>query len=163
MVFSLSVLCWRRIRCLWKLPDGRDWLRGKLGLVLMGGAMLSKILIQFSVVGWGCVPFLLFTWGQTMVVVMKIMVASFKMSQAWTATIRAPNPAAGHHWPMPPLETHGHSQASLDQSLVGSLLLSPGSCCAQGSVCALQESISPVLCNFWQVYGGINGSLHHMM
>ena len=37
------------------------------------------------------------------------------------------------------LETPGHSRASLGQSLVGSLLLSPG---AQGSVCALQESIS---------------------
>ena len=34
--------------------------RGKLGLVLMGGAMLSKSLIQFSVDGWGCIPSLLF-------------------------------------------------------------------------------------------------------
>ena len=34
--------------------------RGKLGLVLMGRAMLSKSLIQFSVDGWGCVPSLLF-------------------------------------------------------------------------------------------------------
>ena len=33
----------------------------------MGGAMLSKSLIQFSVDGWGHVPSLLFTWGQTMV------------------------------------------------------------------------------------------------
>ena len=44
----------------------------------------------------------------------------------------------------PPL-THpsaGDSQASLGQSLVGSLLLSPGSWWTQGSVCALQESIS---------------------
>ena len=46
----------------------RDSLRGKLGFVLMGGAMLSKLLIQFSVDGWSCVPSLLFTWGQTMVV-----------------------------------------------------------------------------------------------
>ena len=45
---------------LWKLPDGIDRLRGKLGLVLMGGAMLSKSLIQFSVDGWGYVPSLLF-------------------------------------------------------------------------------------------------------
>ena len=60
MVFSLSVLWWRRIRGLWKLPDGRDWLRGNLGPVLMGGAMLSKSLIQFSVEGWSCVPSLLF-------------------------------------------------------------------------------------------------------
>ena len=44
----------------WKLPNGRDWLRGKLGLVLKGGAMLSKSIIQFSVEGRGCVPFLLF-------------------------------------------------------------------------------------------------------
>ena len=33
---------------------------GKLGLVLMDGAMISKSLIQFSVDGWGCVPSLLF-------------------------------------------------------------------------------------------------------
>ena len=49
-----------KIRGLWKLPDGRDWLRGKLGLILMGKAMLSKSLIQFSVEGWLYVPFLLF-------------------------------------------------------------------------------------------------------
>ena len=30
-----------------KLPDGRDWLWGKLGLALVGKAMLSKSLIQF--------------------------------------------------------------------------------------------------------------------
>ena len=46
MIFSLSALWWRRIRGLWKLPDGRDWLRVKLDLVLMGGAMFSKSLIQ---------------------------------------------------------------------------------------------------------------------
>ena len=67
------------------------------------------------------------------------MVTSFKRSHACTATLSAPNSAAGHHRPAPLLETPGHSQASLGQSLVGSLLLSPG---AQGSVCALQASIS---------------------
>ena len=35
-------------------------MRGKLDLVLMGGAMLTKSLTQFSVVGQGCVPSLLF-------------------------------------------------------------------------------------------------------
>ena len=94
-----------------------------------------------------------------MVEVMKIMVTSFKRSHACTATLSAPNPAAGHCQPMPPLETPGHSWASLGQSLVGSLLLSPGSWCAQGSVCALQESVSPVLCKFWWLYGGVNGDL----
>ena len=83
-----------------------------------------------------------------MVEVMKIMATSFKRSHACTATLSAPNPAAGHHQPMPLLETPGHSQASLGQSLVGSLLLSPGSWCTQGFVCALQESVSPVLWKF---------------
>ena len=50
---------------------GAFWLRRKLGLVLMGRAMFSKSLIQLSVDGWGCVPSLLFTWGQTMLEVMK--------------------------------------------------------------------------------------------
>ena len=76
-----------------------------------------------------------------MVEVMKIMVTSFQRSYACTATLSAPNAAAGHHQSMPPLETPGHSQASLAQSLVGhcSFILGPGT---QGSVCALQESIS---------------------
>ena len=57
-----------------------------------------------------------------------------------------------------PPETPGRSRASLGQPLVGSLLLSPGSWCAQGFVCALQESVSPVLCKFWQLCGGVNGN-----
>ena len=69
-----------RIRGLWNLPDQRDWLRGKLGLVLMGGAVLSKSLIQFSVVGGAVFPPCCLTWGQTMVEVVKIMVTSFKRS-----------------------------------------------------------------------------------
>ena len=44
-----------KIRGLWKLPNGRDSQRGKLGLVLMGGAMLSKSLLQFSIKGQGYV------------------------------------------------------------------------------------------------------------
>ena len=58
--------------------------------------------------------------------VMKIMVTSFKRSRACTPTLGTPDPAAGHHQPTPPPETPGHSQASPGQSLVGSLLLSPG-------------------------------------
>ena len=38
-------------------------------------------------------------------------------------------------------------------------LLSLGSWCTQDFSCALQESVSPVLCNFWQIYGGVNGDL----
>ena len=79
-----------------------------------------------------------------MVEVMKIRVTSFKRSHAGTATVCAPDPAAGHHRPTPLLETPGHSRASLGQSFVGSLLLPPGSWCTQGSVCAFQESVSCV-------------------
>ena len=70
-----------------------------------------------------------------------------------------PTLQAGHRRPVPLPETPGHSWASLRQSLVGLLLLSPGSWCAQGFVCALQESVSPVLCKFWQLNGGVNGDL----
>ena len=100
------------------------------------------------------------TWGQTMVEVMKIMATSFKRSHACiSAHISGPNPAAGHRWPMPPPGTLGHSWASLGQSLSGSLHLSSGSWCIQGFVCALQESVSPVLCKFWWLCGGVNGNL----
>ena len=73
------------------------------------------------------------------------MVTSFKWSHTGTAALSAPNPAAGYHQPMPPLDTPGHSRASLGQSLVGSLLLSPGAWCTQGSVCTLQESIKAMV------------------
>ena len=83
-----------------------------------------------------------------MVEVMKIKATSFKRSSGCTAALSAPDPASGHHQPTSPLETSGHSRASLGQSLVGSLLFSPGSWCTQGLVCPLQESVSLVLCNF---------------
>ena len=47
---------------------------------------------------------------------------------------------------MPPPETPMSTQASLPQSLVGSLLLSPGSWCTQDFLCALQESLLPQAC-----------------
>ena len=109
----------------------------------------------------GGTVFLLFclTWGQTMVEVMNIMMTSFKSFHAGTAVLSAPNPAAGHCQLIPLMETHGHSWANLGQSLLGSLLLSSGSWCAQDSVCALQESVSLVLGKFWWLYGGVNGDL----
>ena len=90
---------------------------------------------------------------------MKIVATSFKRSHECTAILSAPNPAASHCQPAPPLEIHGHSRANLSQSLVESLLLSPGSKCAQGFTYALQESLFPVLCKFWWLYGGVNGDL----
>ena len=65
------------------------------------------------------------------------------------------DPAAGHHQYTPSLDTHGQVWVSL---LWGhcSFLLGPG---AQGSVSTLQGSVPPVLCKFWQLYGGANGDL----
>ena len=53
------------------------------------------------------------------------------------------------------LDTHGQVWVSL---LWGhcSFLLGPG---AQDSVCALPEPVSPVLCKFWWLCGGVNGDL----
>ena len=72
-----------------------DW--GGNWVLFWWQAMLSKSLIQFFIDGWSCVPSVLFTWGQTMVEVMNIMVTSFKRSYACTAALSAPNPAAGHN------------------------------------------------------------------
>ena len=61
-------------------------------------------------------------------------------------------------WPMPLLETPGHLRASLSQSLVWSLLLSPGP--REHKVLFVpSESVSPVLCKLWGLYGGVNGDL----
>ena len=93
-----------------------------------GHAMHCKSLIQLYVDWWSCVPSLLFTWGQTMVEVMKIMATSFQISHACAATLIAPNPAAGHTnpglcWRL--LDTHRQVWVSL---LWGhcSFLLGPG-------------------------------------
>ena len=51
---------------------------------------------------------------------MKIMLSSFKQSHACAAILSASNPAAGHHGPTPPWETHGHSWASLGQIHINS-------------------------------------------
>ena len=75
-----------------------------------------------------------------------VMATSFKRTYASAVVFRAPDPTAGHCRPMPLPETPGHAQASLVQSVVGSLLLSPGSWCTRGFVCALQESLFPQSC-----------------
>ena len=77
------------------------------------------------------------------------MASSFKRFHSCTAELSAPNPGAGHHQPIPLLETRGHSQVSLSQSLVGVTAPFPLVPVHTGFVCALQESISPVLCKFY--------------
>ena len=93
-----------------------------------------------------------------MVEVMKKMATSFKMSLAPTAALSAPNPAAGHHQPMPLPEIPGHSQESLGHFLWGQcsfawVLVHTSFCLCPAGVCF------PVLYKFWQLYGGVNGNL----
>ena len=136
--FSLSALWWRRIRGLWKLPDRRDWLRGKLGLVLMGRAMFSKSLIQFSADG---LCSLLTTY----------LGPNYGEGNEDNGNLlqKIPGMYCYTHCPQPcsrPPQTQASTGDSWTLmvksgwSLVGSLLLSPGSWCTQGSAWALQES-----------------------
>jgi len=89
---------------------------------------------------------------------MKIMVTSFKRSHAHT-TLSVPQLCIR---PLPTNTSIRDFSTLMVRSgsfSCGSLLLSPGSWCTQGSVCALQESVSPVLCKFWWLYGRVNGDL----
>ena len=75
-------------------------------------------------------------WSQTMIGVMVVMATSFKRTYAAghgspDCCSQCPDPVAGHYQPTPPLEIPGHSQASLAESIVGSLLHS-SSWCTQG-------------------------------
>ena len=62
--------------------------------------------------------------------------------------IQCSDPAVGHYRPIPTPETPGHSQVSLAQSAVQSLLLYSGSLCAQSFVYDLQKSVSLILWKF---------------
>ena len=121
--------------------------------------MLSKSLIQFSIDGGSCAPSLLFDLRPNYGGGIEDDGDLLQNAHAHTAALSAPGPAAGHRRPTPLPETPGPSRACLGQSLLGSLLLSPGSWCTQGFVFPLQASVSPVLCKFWQPYGGVNGNL----
>ena len=123
----------------------------------MGRAKFSKSFIQFSFDRQGYVPSLLldlrpnYSGGDED--------NGDLLPQVQCVHCCRQRPDSGHCQPTPLLETPGPSRASLGQSLVASLFLSVGSWCTQGFVCALQESVSPVLCEFWQLYGGVNGDL----
>ena len=53
---------------------------GKLGLVLMVGAMVRKSLIKYSIDGRGCVPSVLFGLRSNYGRLLKVMAPSFKTS-----------------------------------------------------------------------------------
>ena len=70
-----------------------------------------------------------------------------------TGTLSAPDPAVGH--------SHPHTSTSCTLTGKSGSVIAPfsESWCAQGLVCALQESVSPVLCKFWRLYGEANDDL----
>ena len=121
--------------------------------------MLSKSLIQFSVGGWGCVPSLLFDLRPNYGGGNEHNGDLLQKVPCMHCCTQCPRPCSRS----PPTNACTRDSWTLTgtsgQSLGGSLFLSPGSWCTQAFVCALQESVSPVLCKFWRLYGGINGDL----
>ena len=104
--------------------------------------MISKSLIQFSVEGQGCVPSLSFDLRPNYGEGNEDNGDLLQKVPCRHCYTQCPQPCCRPPPTTPLLATTGHSWASLGQSLVGSLLLSPGSWCTQGSVCALQEPVS---------------------
>ena len=116
--------------------------------------MLNKSLIQFSVDGQGCVPSLLFdlrpNYGggnEDNVDLLQNVLCMQCLTQCPQTCSRPTliHTSAGDSWTL----------TGKSGSVIGLLLLSPGSSCPQGSVYALQESVSLVLCKFWQLYVGL--------
>ena len=107
--------------------------------------MLSKSLIQFSVDVQGCVPFLLFDLKPNYGGGNEDNGNHLQKVHAHTGALTVPNPVVDHCQPTPLPETPGHSQTSLDQSLVGPLLLPPGCWCTE--VCFVpSKSLFPQAC-----------------
>ena len=124
----------------------------------MGGAMLNNSLIQFSIEGWGCIPSLHLTWGQTMVEVMKIMWPPSKGPRYTLLHSVSPTlyqATADPRLRQRLLDTHGQVWVSL---LRGHCSFSWVLVCTR--FCLYPPRVSfPVLCKFLQLYGGVNGDL----
>ena len=121
---------------------------------LLGRAMLSKSLIQFSVDGWSCVPSLLFTWGK-----------NYGGGNEENPGLPQKNPGmycyslCSQPCSRPPL-THTFTRdfwtptgkspvwsVRFSWVLVPEVLLCP------------PRVYFPVLCKFWQLYSGVNSDL----
>lgn len=130
-----------------KFPDGRMWLRETLGLVLMPDHISKSFKCLM------CRPTLtslLFTWGLKLYLeVMKIMATSFKdpmhpqlhsHPQPWSRS--------------PPIQASARTPGNLWASLIdlcgSSFLLG----LVHKVLFALSRVCFPVLCKFWQLYGG---------
>ena len=121
----------------------------------MGRGKLSKSLIQFSVEGQGCVPSLLFDLrpncgggNEDNGNLLQKVPCTFCYTQCPQPCSRLPanHASARDFWTL----TGKSGSVSC-----GVTAPSSGSWCSQGSVCVLQESVSPVRYKFWQLYGGL--------
>ena len=135
-----------RIRGLWKPPDGKNWLWGTLGLVLMDRAMLSIIFCWW--VGLCSLPVV---WPKAKQWEGYGNGNLLQKGLCQHCCIQCPYRVAGHchpglHWRF--LDTQRQVLISL-MSGHYFFLLGPG---AHRFVCALQESISLVL---WKFYNQI--------
>ena len=132
-----------------RLPDGRDWPWGKVGLALVGRAMLCKTWIELSADGWGCAP--------SLSAVQPEAAQPLSLQAPWYGWWRPPQEDLCQHTRLPrlwlpaPLSPEQdpagctsagdpqHSWAGLAQSLLG-ITGGPG---AHKFFCALQESLLP--------------------
>ena len=132
---------------------------GETGPFLMDRDMLNKSLIQFSIVGPGCVPSLLFdltpNYGggneENGDLLQKVPCTHCCPQCPWPCSRPPPTYAsAGDSWAL--TGKSGSVSCGLADPLSWSWF-------AQGFVCALQESVPPSLCKFWSLYGGVNADL----
>ena len=63
MVFSLSALWWVKIRSSYKLPDGRDWLRGNWVLFWWAGPCSVNLQSNFPLMAGTLLPPCSLAWG----------------------------------------------------------------------------------------------------
>ena len=147
MFFNLSALWGRKIRGYERFLMGEtDW--GGNGSVLMGGAMLSNSLIQFSVDGRGPVPSLFFD-----------LRPNYGGGNEDNGNLLQKVPCTHRHTQCPPpcsrpLLTHASAgdswtltgkSGSVSHEVTAPF---PGFWWPHGFVRALQDSVSPVLCKF---------------
>ena len=118
--------------------------------------MFSKSLIQFSVDGQGCVPSMLLDLRQNYGGGNEDGPSKGPMRallHSVPPTLQQPTAEPFPHQRL--LDTHGQVWVSL---LWGhcSFLLGPG---AHKVLFVPSKSLFPVLCKFWQLFGGVNGDL----
>ena len=123
------------------------------------GPCSVNLLIQFSVDGWGCVPSLLFdlrpNYGggnEDNGHLLPKVPCTHCCTQCpqHCSSPRLTHTSAGDSWTL----TDKSGSVSRGVTAPFSWVL-----CAQAFVCALQEPVSPVLCKFWRLYGGVDSDL----